>query len=248
MEIGTGESDYIFYADESGDHSLTSIDLNYPVFVLSLCAFKKQSYCSRVVPSFQRLKFKYFGHDAVVLHEHDIRKQNVDFRILTDKIVRESFISDLSKCLAKSPFRLFSTVIFKPDLRFELFPENPYMISLRICLQQAYHFLNRKGQLGLRTHFIFEKRGKTEDSQLELEFHRIVAGQNDLGVAFDGFSIHFVDKRTNSTGMQVADLTARPIGLSVFRTDQANRAFNLIETKIYRIRRYAKPSRGILIP
>ena len=248
MEHARSDSDYIFYADESGDHSLTSIDVAYPIFSLALCCFKKQTYCTRVVPAFQRLKFRYFGHDAVVLHEHDIRKQNAEFRILTDSVVREGFLSDLSLCIEKSPFSIFSTVILKTDLKMELFPENPYSISLRICLQQAHHFLSRREQIGKRTHFIFEKRGRKEDNGLELEFHRIVSGQNDLGKPFKGFEIHFVDKRTNSTGMQLADLTARPLGLSVFRRGQANQAFNLISKKVYRAQRYSRSSRGIYVP
>ena len=73
--MAEADSSYIFYADESGDHSLTSIDVNFPVFALSLCGFKKSSYCSQIVPRFQRIKFHYFGHDAVILHEHEIRKQ-----------------------------------------------------------------------------------------------------------------------------------------------------------------------------
>lgn len=110
------------------------------------------------------------------------------------------------------------------------------------------HFLDRRRQIGKRTHFIFEKRGKKEDAELELEFRRIVNGQNDIAAPFEGFEIHFVDKRTNSTGMQVADLTARPLGLSIFRKGQVNRAFALIERKIHRNRRYSRPSRGIFIP
>ncbi|MBL8583327.1 MAG: DUF3800 domain-containing protein, partial [Rhizobiaceae bacterium] len=221
---------------------------DYPVFSLSLCAFQKETYCSRVVPNFQRLKFRYFGHDAIVLHEHDIRKQSKEFRILTDRVVRESFLSDLASCLQRSPFTIFGSVILKPELKFDLFPENPYAISLRVCLQQAFHFLKRKGQIGKRTHFIFEKRGRKEDVELELEFHRIVAGQNDIATPFEGFEVHFVDKKTNSIGMQVADLTARPMGLSIFRKGQANRAFDLIERKIYRSKRYGRPSRGIIVP
>jgi hypothetical protein len=34
-------SDFIIYVDESGDHSLESIDPDYPVFVLSFCIFRK---------------------------------------------------------------------------------------------------------------------------------------------------------------------------------------------------------------
>ena len=244
----TNEGKYIFYADESGDHSLTSIDQTYPVFVLSLCGFSKSTYCSRIVPKFQRLKFDYFGHDATVLHERDIRKQIGDFRILNNPEIRASFVGDLSAALETSPFRIFTTIIFKPDLRHDLFPENPYAISLRICLQQAYRFLSTRRELGKRTYFVFEKRGLREDAELELEFRRLVDGENDLGVPMAGFNIHFSDKRTNSTGMQIADLTARPIGLSIFRPGQPNRAFELIERKIYRDRKYSKPSRGIHVP
>lgn len=125
MDAAYSDSEYIFYADESGDHSLTSIDAEYPVFALLLCAFKKSTYCSRVVPGFQRLKFRYFGHDAVVLHERDIRKQTKEFRILTDSVLRESFLNDLATCLDASPFTIFSVVISKPDLRLELFPKIP---------------------------------------------------------------------------------------------------------------------------
>ena len=32
-------SKYIVYVDESGDHSLQSIDDNYPLFVLAFCNF-----------------------------------------------------------------------------------------------------------------------------------------------------------------------------------------------------------------
>ena len=37
-------SDYIVYVDESGDHSLTSIDKEFPVFSLSFCVVKKSQY------------------------------------------------------------------------------------------------------------------------------------------------------------------------------------------------------------
>jgi hypothetical protein len=34
-------SDYIVFADESGDHGLTSIDPEFPVFALVFCVFEK---------------------------------------------------------------------------------------------------------------------------------------------------------------------------------------------------------------
>lgn len=47
------------------------------------------------------------------------------------------------------------------------------------------------------------------------------------------FDIIFADKKVNSTGLQLADLVARPIGLSVARPGQPNRAFNALKTKFY---------------
>jgi len=52
---GGGHSDYIVYVDESGDHSLTSIDPDYPVFVLSFCIFRKEVYASGVTPVIRQL-------------------------------------------------------------------------------------------------------------------------------------------------------------------------------------------------
>lgn len=239
---------YIFYADESGDHSLTSIDQTYPVFALSLCAFRKDHYCEAVIPDFQKLKFKYFGHDIVILHEHDIRKQHGYFRILTDGAIRARFLEDLSDCIVKSEFDIFSTVILKPELKTDFFPENPYVIALRICLQNAWLFLKMRGEHLRKVHFVFEKRGAKEDIDLELEFRRIAAGDNDLHERFSSFEIHFSDKRTNSIGMQIADLTARPIGLSILRPMQPNRAFDLISPKLYRSRRFSRIERGIFTP
>lgn len=241
-------SDYVFFGDESGDHSLTSVDATYPLFALSLCAFRKSTYCTRVVPQFQRLKFDFFGHDAVVLHEHEIRKQSGDFAILSNASFRHRFLTDLSDTLANVPFHIFAAVIMKAELKSDFFPENPYSISLKICLQLAFRFLGRRSEIGKIVHFIFEKRGEREDDELELEFRRIISGDNDLHVAFPNFVIRFSDKRTNSTGMQIADLTARPIGLSVLRPGQPNRAFDQICQRLVRRKEFSQPRRGIYVP
>jgi len=42
----------------------------------------------------------------------------------------------------------------------------------------------------------------------------------------------FVDKRSNSSGLQLADLMARPIGLKVLRPLQENRAFEVLRPKL----------------
>lgn len=140
MERSTRYSDFIFYADESGDHSLTSVDPTYPLFALSLCAFKKKAYCRSIVPRFQALKFKHFGHDAVVLHEHEIRKQLGEFRVLVDTALRTAFMEDLAEALSRSDFKIMATVISKAELRFELFQKIPTQLHLNSALSRRIGF------------------------------------------------------------------------------------------------------------
>src|ERR1700744_2963387 len=82
---------YIVYVDESGDHGLETVDAHYPIFVLVLCVFHKETYAQKVVPDIESLKFRHFGHDIVVLHEHDIRKEKGRFRF-RDREEREGFM------------------------------------------------------------------------------------------------------------------------------------------------------------
>ena len=227
-------SDYIVYVDESGDHGLESIDRNYPVFVLAFCVFTKEAYAESVAPSIQRFKFRHFGHDMAILHETDIRKDRGDFRFLKTKELKEAFLGELSEILADAPFTLICTVIDKPLLKKRYgYPRNPYHIALGYGLERVYLHLKNKGQDERVTHVIVENRGKREDDELELEFRRIVDGANYGSRRFP-FEIVFADKKSNSCGLQLADLVARPVGLSVFRPKQANRAYQVLKEKFDR--------------
>ncbi len=44
----------------------------------------------------------------------------------------------------------------------------------------------------------------------------------------------FADKRTNSAGLQLADLTARPVGRHLLLPAQSNRAWEIINSKFWR--------------
>ena len=48
------------------------------------------------------------------------------------------------------------------------------------------------------------------------------------------FDIVFCSKGANSSGVQIADLIARPIGLNVLRPGQENRAYEIIRKKFWR--------------
>ena len=47
-------------------------------------------------------------------------------------------------------------------------------------------------------------------------------------------AIRFMDKKHNSTGLQIADLIAHPIARHVIDPDQPNRAFDIVRPKFRR--------------
>jgi len=202
---------YIVYVDESGDHGMSSIDKDYPIFVLAFCIFHKGHYAEKVVPALEAFKFKHFGHDQVVLHEHEIRKEKGAFRNFPNRAAKNSFLNDLTTIVKDSHFILASCVIDKHRLRTTTDdPDNLYHIALMHCVLSLYDFLVEKGEHEQLTHVVVECRGAKEDKELELEFRRICDGKNPLGIQLP-FEVLFADKKVMSSGLQLADLVARPV-------------------------------------
>ena len=231
-------SDYVIFVDESGDHGLKSIDPEYPVFILDFCIFRKDCYARAVVPRVQEFKFRHFGHDLVVLHERDIRKEGPPF-VFQSQDKREAFIEELTRLVDEAEFTIVASVIDKErHVELYTYPDNPYHVALLFCMERARNLLREQEQHENITHIVVEKRGKREDRELELEFRRI----RDGGIVSSGlkprspmpnFEIVFADKRINSAGLQLADLTARPIGRRVL-DQQSTRPWEVIEKKLLR--------------
>jgi Protein of unknown function (DUF3800) len=111
----TVHSDYLVFVDESGDHSLTSIDDAYPLFVLCFCIIKKSVYVNTLVPRIKTLKIETFGHDCVVLHEADIRRKRGAFSMLS-KEPQEAFLETLTTIIEDLPMTVVAVVIDKRKL------------------------------------------------------------------------------------------------------------------------------------
>ena len=225
--------DYIVFVDESGDHSLTSIDQSYPIFFFAFCLFEKKHYAEDVTPAALIFKFKYFGHDQVILHENDIRKARGVFNILQNANVRGVFMDDLNTLVEQSNFVLIASAIQKEKLNsIYSDPDNPYHIAMALGLERIFLHLESLGCNTGTTHLLFESRGLKEDKDLELEFRRVC--DNNKTKRILPFEIILVDKRSNSAGLQIADLIARPIGRQVLKPAQQNRAYEIIEKKFRR--------------
>jgi len=244
MEFG----DYIIFVDESGDHSLEVINKQYPIFVLAFCIFKKADYVNILCPKVQEFKFKWFGHDTVILHERDIRKDIYPFDFLKSPKIKKRFNAELAQIIKDTPMIIISEVIWKHEFQKNfIHPYNhPYYHALQSCMDKLSSFLvvhsvanivDNKIPSLKKTHIIFEQRGGKkgggeEDKTLEREFYRILNGKRTFAKEiFSNLEMLIRPKASNSIGLQIADLVARPIGLHRLRPDQKNKAYDIIKTK-----------------
>jgi len=101
-------------------------------------------------------------------------------------------------------------------------------LALGYGLEEISNFLGERNQKKSATHIVFESRGKKEDAELECEFNQF--RERNISLPFE---ILFADKKINSSGLQLADLVARPIGRYVMNPTQPNRAFTTIKSKLY---------------
>nr|VFJ52175.1 MAG: Protein of unknown function (DUF3800) [Candidatus Kentron sp. DK] len=238
-------SNFTLYVDESGDHSLESINPEYPLFVLAFCVVAKQDYRTRIAPEMTGFKHRWFGHEAVILHAHEIRKEQGEFGFLFDRAARGCFQDDLTVLMDRLPYVLIAGAIDKVRLnRRYAIPDNPYSIAMRFCLERAFSFLREQGEASGLTHVLVESRGRKEDAALELVFRRICDGTNTFGCRLP-FEVVFVDKKQNLPGLQLADLVCHPIGRHLLKPEQKNRAYEVLKKKFPRGSREKSEGHGL---
>ena len=222
-------SEYIIFADESGDHGLSCVKPENSLFTLVFCIFKKSDYISIVKSMIAQLKLNFWGHDLVVLHNHEIRKSRGEFAFLFKEEIRKIFLHALNETVRAIPFLIIATTVDKRALIDGLNIENPYSLALKSCVEQTVDFLKLKGQFGRVTHPIVESRGKPEDQDLEKSFRQLSL---DPSLGSFPLDIKFANKQTNSTGLQIADLVAHPIGRHILKKHQPNQAFEIVKEKL----------------
>ena len=169
-------------------------------------------------------------------------RRRVSFTVLrTDAGLRSYFFAELCRLMEQLPFNITAALIDKNRLTQKYGrPYNPYEIAMLFCMERALTFLQLQDQAGKEIPVIFESRGKRENAELELEFRRICDNQGNWGYKSPDFqqvrfAHHFADKKSNTRGLQLADLVARPIALNYLRSNQVNRAYQVIEPKLLKL-------------
>lgn len=231
-------SRFIAFFDECGDHSLTKINPELPVFALCTVIVEREAYARAIVPEVAEFKLRYFAHEGINLHSRDIRKAEGPFTILQNAQVRQQFMDELTQLIERLPFTVFSTVIHKHahKTRYGDSARNPYDVALEYSFERILHFMESHQETALPV--IAEARGKNEDNELRASFHRLMTEGTYYNKAerFRKLAcpISFRRKQDNIAGIQLADLCAYPVARKVLKPDAENRAYAIIEPKFYR--------------
>ncbi len=111
---------------------------------------------------------------------------------------------------------------------------HPYHLAMIRGMDLLSDYLFEKNQINTANHIVCESRGKTEDKILKKEFEQILEDSSFQGSSLN-FELVIANKRVNSTGLQIADLTARPIAYKIIHPDKNNHPYEIIQDKIKKI-------------
>lgn len=229
---------YHFYIDESGDHGLVNLDVDFPVFLLCGILISEKSY-DLVRNLFNTIKGELWGNKDVIFHSRDIRKCNKEFQILFDLEIKKRLYEQINDVIQMSDYRIIASAINKAKYikTYGKLSNDVYELALSFIIERAVFSLdeikNTEKQFGI----IIEKRGKKEDKKLDEHFQRLLARGTGYVSAQRlrdiDTTIIFRDKTENINGLQLADLVAYPIARYVIEPNRANPAFDVLRNKIY---------------
>jgi len=215
------------FLDECGTHHLTAAD-PFPVFVLASVIIPDSRY-PHIDAEWKAWKKAYLGSAEALVHEPDLRRGDGPFRgtpqkkALTKRALRE--------CLRRLDFNVVACVVRRPEYLKEVgnqaldssLPSHPYLMTLDFLAERVVMALDKQFG-GARARVVAESRGAMEDALLQYEFARLhLDGTSYIAEAWFRQQLHpgvqFQPKDENSTGLQLADLIARPIAEKVIKPE-----------------------------
>ena len=208
----------VLFLDESGDHNLSVIDPQYPVFVLGGVIVDKDYAEGPLVEALNDFKQEFFGTGEIVLHTSDIVGNRNGFESLRDPDFRDRFYLKLNKSMRSLSYQVVACAIRK-DRHLERYGElaiNPYSLSLSLVVERFCFEVGNVQDGGM---IVVEKRDPSLDRSLESAWHELrVRGTRYLkSNVINGriLSMNLRAKSENIAGLQLADLVVSPIGRHV---------------------------------
>lgn len=226
----------VMFLDESGDHNLTVIDPQYPMFVLGGVIVDRAYAEDELEERVRRFKLDLFGRDDIILHTVDIARSRGAFSQMRDPVFRERFYTQLNALMSALDYQVVACAIKKDEhfARYGLAAVDPYMLSLNVLVERFCFVIGDRPSGGI---IVAEKRGPTFDHELAIAWLNLkVTGTRFLQATTIEERISTLntrDKRENIAGLQLADLVVSPIGRYVLGKP-IHEDWRIIESKLRR--------------
>lgn len=238
----------LLFLDESGDHNLSLIDPEYPLFVLGGIIVDRDYAEGSLQKALDTFKRDMFGTAEIVLHTADITRNRNGFEKLADPAFREAFYLRLNGLMTDLEYSVIACVIRKDAhlSQYGVAALDPYLLSLDILVER-FCFEVGAGAKGI---IVAERRDPILDGQLELAWLNLkMQGTRYLTasqIANRVQSLHLRAKKDNIAGLQVADLVVSPIGRHVLgKSDKEDWA--VVERKFRRDRQGRYQGYGLVV-
>lgn len=239
----------VLFLDESGDHNLSLIDPQYPIFVLGGVMVEHEYAEGALVEALNAFKMDMFGRQDLILHTADIARNRNGFERLKDAGFRHAFMVRLNALMSDLQYSVVACAIRKDAhlSRYGLAAVDPYLLSLDIVIERFCFEIGKAPSGGI---VIAERRGATLDRELELAWLNLkIQGTkyvkaNDLAERISGFNLR--RKSDNIAGLQLADLVVSPIGRHLLgKTDKQD--WRIVESKLRRDKRGNPEGHGLVV-
>ena len=206
----------VMFLDESGDHSLSFVDPQYPLFVLCGVIMDEEYHNTKASELLNTMKDELFGGRDIILHTADFTRNKAGFEAMKDHVFRVRFFRWLERLAAELEFKVVACAIKKQEhlQKYGLGALDPYMLSLEVLVER---FIFEVGTAGGT--IVAESRDETLNNALELAFldlkirgtHYVSAKK--IRERIRNFGIR--RKSENVAGLQLADIIATPVGRHV---------------------------------
>lgn len=227
---------YYLFIDETGDHSLSNIDIRFPIFMIGAVLISEKEYFI-FQKKINNFKIKFFKTKEIILHSRDIRKINPPFEILFNLKVKEEFYKELNNIIIETDFVINPVAIMKKNHieKYGKFAKNPYGLSLNFLMERAIFDCENIINCS-ELEVIIEQRGRKEDAELLKVYQSVIANGTSFveSYRFEKIftGIDFKNKMDNDEGLQLSDLISYPVARKILNPEKINTAYDIVEGKI----------------
>jgi len=105
----------ILFLDESGDHNLSVVDPQYPLFVLGGVILDQDYAEAELTAELNAFKQALFGQTDIVLHTADITRNKNGFENLKDAAFRNRFYAALNTLMRRIRYSVVACAVRKDE-------------------------------------------------------------------------------------------------------------------------------------